>query len=132
MRAIFDTNLFVGAGFNPRSASARLIKAAREGRLEMVWNKATQDETRRVLTKIPRISWEAVEGIFLPAHEALVVEDLSHVGFVTDPGDRKYAALSLATGTPVVTSDDDLLCHADRLNVVKPRVFCEQFDLRRD
>ena len=120
MRAIFDTNLFVGAGFNRRSASARLIGAVREGRIAMIWNAATRDETRRILTKIPRLSWEDVADLFDPAQEAGVAGDLSHVAFVTDPEDRKYAALSLAEGVPIVTSDDDLLAHADRLDVVKP------------
>ena len=129
MRAIFDTNLFVGAGFNRRSASARLIEAARAGEVAMVWNAATGAETRRVLTKIPRISWEAVADIFLPEHEAPVLQDLSHVAFVTDPEDRKFAALSLAEGCPIVTSDDDLLSHADRLDVWKPGAFLNALEL---
>lgn len=89
----------------------------------MVWNAATRDETKRVLTKIPPISWEAVEDVFVPAHEAPVVADLTHVAFVTDTEDRKYAALSLAEGVPIVTSDDDLLSHADRLDVWTPGEF---------
>lgn len=123
MRAIFDTNLFVGAGFNRRSASAHLIEAARDGRIRMVWNAATASETKRVLSKIPRVSWEAVADIFLPAHEAEVVQDLSQVSFVTDFEDRKFAALSLAEACPILTSDDDLLSHADRLDVWKPSRF---------
>lgn len=129
MRAIFDTNLFVGAGFNRRSASAQLIEAVRAGRVEMVWNAATASETKRVLSKIPRISWEAVADIFLPAHEAPVVQDLTHVAFVTDFEDRKFAALSLAEACPVVTSDDDLLAHADRLDVWKPSAFLNGLSL---
>ena len=126
MRAVFDTNLFVGAGFNKRSASARLIEAAREGRIAMVWNGATRDETRRILRKIPRISWDEVEDLFRPETEAPVVADLSHVAFVTDPEDRKFAALGLAQACPVITSDDDLLAHADRLDVAKPGMFWQR------
>ena len=66
MYAIFDTNVFVGAGFNRQSASAELIEAVRTGEITLVWDAATQDETRRVLTKIPRVSWEAVTYLFLP------------------------------------------------------------------
>ncbi|MEM1300650.1 MAG: PIN domain-containing protein [Pseudomonadota bacterium] len=132
MRAIFDTNLFVGAGFNPRSASARLIEAARDRQVAMVWNAATLSETKRVLSKIPRISWEAVADVFLSEHEAAVVEDLLHVVFVTDPEDRKYAALSLAEACPIVTSDDDLLSHADRLDVWKPSRFWERLETLQD
>ena len=126
MRAIFDTNVFVGAAFNRRSASARLIEAVREGRIEMIWCEATRAETCRILTKIPPISWEAVEDVFLAAHEAPVVVDLADVAFVTDPEDRKFAALSLAEACPIVTSDDDLLSHADKLDVWKPGAFWER------
>ena len=51
--AIYDTNVFVAAGFNRRSASARLITAARDGRVQMIWCDATRAETERILTKIP-------------------------------------------------------------------------------
>lgn len=129
VRAIFDTNLFVGAGFNRRSASARLIEAAQDGRVRMVWNAATASETKRVLSKIPRVSWEAVADIFLAENEAPVVQDLTHVAFVTDFEDRKYAALSLAEACPIVTSDDDLLSHADRLDVWKPNAFLNGLSL---
>lgn len=122
-RAILDTNVFVGAGFNRRSASAGLLKAARDGRLTLVWNSATRAETERILRKIPPLSWDAVADLFEAAHEAPVVLDLSHVAFVTDPEDRKFAALSLATGTTVITSDDDLLAHAGQLDACKPGAF---------
>lgn len=128
-RAIFDTNLFVGAGFNPGSASASLIEAVRDGRLIMVWNAATLAETQRILRKIPPLSWDRVADVFLPAHEAPVVLDLSHVVFVNDFEDRKYAALSLAEGCPIVTSDDDLLSHGERLDVWKPGAFLNSLRL---
>jgi uncharacterized protein len=39
-RVVLDTNVFVGAGFNPRSHSALLLDAVRDGRLRMVWDDA--------------------------------------------------------------------------------------------
>lgn len=125
-RAILDTNVFVGAGFRRSSASARLIEAVREGRLAMIWHEATRAETRRVLTRIPPISWDAVAGVFLPEQEWTGTLDLDAVAFVTDPEDRKFAALSQAACAPVVTSDDDLLAHAGRIVAVKPGTFLGQ------
>lgn len=122
VRAIFDTNVFVGAGFNRRSASARLLEAAADGRIAMVWSQATRAETRRILNRIPPLDWEAVEDIFAPAHE-VPDADPTTAPFVTDPEDRKFAALSIATGVPIVTSDDDLLSHAGRLDVWRPGAF---------
>ena len=55
--AILDTNVFVAAGFNPASASARLLGAVGAGRRELVWSEATRRETRAVLERIPRLRW---------------------------------------------------------------------------
>ena len=88
----------------------------------MVWSEATRAETRRILEKIPPLSWEAVADLFDPAHQARDA-DPATADFVTDPEDRKFAALSMATRMPIVTSDDDLLTHADKLDVFKPSAF---------
>lgn len=123
VRAIFDTNVFVGAAFNPRSASARLLGAARDGRIAMVWCDATQAEIQRILKKIPPISWEAVEDLFRIEHCFGDALDLDAVHFVDDPEDRKFAALSIQAGAPVISSDNHLLNHPDRLAVWTPSAF---------
>jgi predicted nucleic acid-binding protein len=38
---VIDTNVFVAAGFNPRSASAGVLAAVRQGRFQLIWNKPT-------------------------------------------------------------------------------------------
>lgn len=48
-RAILDTNVFVAAGFNRGSASARLLHEAETARITIVWNDATRREIRSVL-----------------------------------------------------------------------------------
>lgn len=123
MKAVFDTNVFVAAGFNPGSASAELLDAAREGRVTLVWDEATRRETRQVLERIPRLRWEAVVGLFRPETEHEGRCDLSEVSFVEDPQDRKFAALALATGATLVSADEHLLAHRDRLTVAKPAEF---------
>lgn len=123
LRAVLDTNVFVAAGFNARSASARLLAAAGEGALLPVWHETTLAETRAVLERIPRLAWEAAAPLFRPegAHGAPL--DLAAVAFVEDPEDRKFAALALAAGVPLVSADRHLLDHADRLTVVTPGAF---------
>ncbi len=123
MKAIIDTNVFVGAGFNRRSASAQLIQAARAGEITLVWDAATRDETRRILEKIPRISWEAVADVFKPEDEWTGETDLTAVSFVEDSEDRKFAALSLVTGATLISSDSHLLDHRDRLDAMPPTEF---------
>ena len=39
---VLDTNVLVAAGFNPRSASARIVNAVKQGKLHMLWNEATR------------------------------------------------------------------------------------------
>jgi predicted nucleic acid-binding protein len=50
---VLDTNVFVAAGFNPRSASAKIVNAVKEGQVRMVWNDATRREIERIMHQIP-------------------------------------------------------------------------------
>lgn len=121
-RAVFDTNVFVAAGFNPGSASAVLLRAVREGRIDLVWNEATRRETRAVLVRIPRLSWEVFADLFRPESKG---PDATHeaVSCVEDPQDRKFAALALAAQATLVSADDHLLTHRSRLDVARPAEF---------
>src|SRR5690242_20609336 len=46
---VLDTNVFVAAGFNPGSHSARLVEAVRDGRLRMIWDDTTRAEIEQVM-----------------------------------------------------------------------------------
>jgi predicted nucleic acid-binding protein len=61
---VIDTNVFVAAGFNSRSAAARILAAVREGHLELVWNKPTRRETETILRRIPGLDWARVVDLF--------------------------------------------------------------------
>src|SRR5690349_11422104 len=65
---ILDTNVFVAAGFNRRSASARIIEQVRSGQLRMIWNDQTRRETQHVLSKIPQVSWSSMAELFREAN----------------------------------------------------------------
>lgn len=115
MRIVVDTNAFVAAGFHPGSASARILAAARDGVLRLVWDDDTRAETRRVLTRIPRLRWETVAPLFRAEGRFDGGTEPSAFGMVEDPADRKFAALATAAGAVLVTSDDHLLAHAGTL-----------------
>jgi len=121
--AVFDTNVFVAAGFRSQSASARLLALVADGRIALVWSEATRAETLAVLSRIPRLTPAAAAAAFRPELRRDDEGDLSHVAFVEDPEDRKFAALALVAGVPLVSSDQDLLAHADRLDVLTPGGF---------
>ena len=127
IRAILDTNVFVAAGFKKSSVSAGLLTAVRTGHIQMIWAPETRDETRRLLTKIPPLSWDAAADLFTADGQFTEPLDLGATMFVTDPQDRKFAALSLQSGAVLVSSDDDLLRHADRLDVLNPGAFQIRF-----
>ena len=122
---VIDTNVFVAAGFNPRSASARVLAAVRQGRFQLIWNKPTQRETEMILRRIPRLDWERVADLFQPKTEFLGHVDPESFVFVPDPEDRKFAARSVAAQTALITNDNHLLSHKHSIgvDVLTPRAF---------
>jgi len=117
---VLDTNVFVGAGFNPDSASAELIEAVRDGTLRMPWSEATRAETRRILEKIPPLAWDDVADLFLADARVEVTVDEERFADVPDAEDRKFAALALEAGAILVSSDRHLLDHVEGVEVRPP------------
>lgn len=107
-RVVLDTNLFVAAGFNPRSHSARIVAAVAAGELAMVWSAATRGEALYVLGRIPPLASRGLAPLFRPEQE-LPDADPSPYGFIPDPADRVFAALAVAAGAVLITSDAHLL-----------------------
>lgn len=116
-KVVLDTNVFVAAGFNPNSASARIIEKIEQGELQMVWTEGTLEETRHIVSQIPPLSWEPFEGLF--REEAQYQEPIHPEQFesVPDPADRKFAALAQAADAVLVSQDDDLLGHQSQVDV---------------
>lgn len=106
---VIDTNVFVGAGFEPDSASGEVVQAVRDGRLRMPWTDATRGEVRTILKRIPPLSWSDVEGLFRDEDRVADAPDEGGLGWVEDADDRKFAALARDQDAVLVTNDDDLL-----------------------
>ena len=123
-RVVIHTNVFVAAGFNPRSAAARILTAVREGRFQLIWNEPTRRETEMILRRIPHIDWERVSDLFQPETEFIGPVDPESFALVPDPEDRKFAALSAAAQAPLVTNTI-LLSHRNIIGVdaLTPRAF---------
>ena len=122
---VIDTNVFVAAGFNPRSASARILEGVREGRFRLIWNQPTRRETEMILRRIPRLDWQKVADLFRPEDEFTGPADPAAFAVIADPDDRKFAALSAAANAPLVTSDKLVLEQRGRtgIEIVTPRDF---------
>ena len=84
---VIDTNVFVAAGFNPRSASAGVLAAVRQGRFQLIWNKPTQRETEMILRRISRSTGRASpfsssQKESLPAPSILTPSSTSGIGTI--------------------------------------------------
>lgn len=114
---VIDTNVLIASGFNPKSHSAQIVEQVRCGPLRMVWTEQTRDEAALIVGKIPPLSWEAIALLFRPEDcydGALFPEQFQQV---PDKADIKFAALSDATGAPLITMDKALLSVRETLNV---------------
>jgi predicted nucleic acid-binding protein len=125
---VIDTNVFVAAGFNPRSASARVLEGVREGRFRLIWNQPTRRETEMILRRIPHVDWQKAADLFRPGEEFTGPVDPAAFAAIADPDDRKFAALSGAANVPLVTSDKLVLAQRRRIGIeiVTPREFLDR------
>ena len=125
---VIDTNVFVAAGFNPRSASARILTGIREGRFRLMWNEPTRRETEMILRRIPRLNWEKVADLFQPEGKFAESVDPDAFALISDPDDRKFAALSAAARAPLVTNDGHVLAQSRAVGIeaVTPSGFLER------
>lgn len=114
---VLDTNVFVAAGFNPRSASADVLEAVRDGRLRMVWNDATRREIEHILRSIPPLPARGLSDVFRPEDRFTEPTHAERFAMVPDPDDRKFAALAGATGATLISNDEHLLGWRDRLEI---------------
>ena len=114
---VLDTNVLVAAGFNPRSASARIVNAVKQGKLHMLWNEATRREIERILHRIPPLRTQPVGQLFRPEDHVTVPTHPERFAEIPDPDDRKFAALADAPGAVLLSNDEHLLGYRDRLNL---------------
>jgi uncharacterized protein len=125
---VLDTNILVAAGFNRSSRSADLLQLLRQGKLRLVWNQATLNETREVVQKIPPLDWNEITGLFSAETEFTGPTSPSSFQEIADPDDRKFAALAAAAGAVLISNDDHLLSVRNQLSlqVLTPTELFEQ------
>jgi uncharacterized protein len=116
-RLVLDTNIFVAAGFNPASASAEVLRKIEAGEIELVWDNFTRAETRQIINQIPPLSWERFERIFEQNTSFSGKTNPEQFTLVSDPEDRKFAALATAADAVLLTNDDHLLSVRQQLEI---------------
>ena len=108
---VLDTNVFVAAGFNPRSAAAKILEAVEHELLRMTWTDATRQETERIVRQIPPLRGYPIAHLFRPEDRFTAETDPGRFTGIADPDDRKFAALAYAAGAILVSNDDHLLSY---------------------
>lgn len=120
---VLDTNVFIAAGFNRHSASARLLGEIRSGSLLLLWDERTRAETSRLVGQIPPLNWSEMAELFRPEGRVPQATPPQKLRQIEDPADRKFAALAIRAGAPLVTMDNHLLSVKSELGclVLRPR-----------
>lgn len=123
-RIAADTNLFVAAGFNPESDSARILEAVRAG---------TRRETEHVVGSIPPLRGTDLSVFFTSYGRYDGPTNPDTFDFIPDPADRKFAALAAAAGAVLVTSDRHLLDGRPHpgVEILTPTEFAERAGRRQ-
>jgi len=133
-RVVLDTNTFVAARFNPRSASARIIDLCIEGRCQAILSAKLRAEIESVLRRV-RAGEEfraKVQNFLGGARVVRVARELPLV--MEDPEDNKFLNCAIQGGASyLVTSDHHLLKLGDYLGtrVCKPSQFLVTLGITR-
>jgi putative PIN family toxin of toxin-antitoxin system len=128
---VLDTNILVSGLAYPESVPGRILRAWREGGLDVVLSRYILDEMVRVLPRLSRVKLSPAEirdladsFMFL----ADVVEPIAERDdSLRDESDQAVLATLLAAQADyLITGDKDLLALAARYPVVSPAVFWER------
>ena len=125
-RVVLDTNTFVAARFNPRSASARIIDLCIEGKCQAILSTKLRAEIESVLKRVgARGEFGAKVRRFMRGAKVIkVARELPLV--LEDPEDNKFLNCAIQGGADyLVTSDRHLLKLGDYLGtrICKPSQF---------
>lgn len=80
------------------------------------------------MDRIPPLSWQQFAGLFGEEGRHEGITSPGKIDYVPDPADRKFAALAIAGEAVLITNDEDLLAHRDRVGacVMTPEEFVER------
>ncbi len=129
MRAVVDVNVFISGVLAASGPSAEILRAARDGRFELVVAEMLVAELKRTLAypklrkRIP--AEKAASFANWVRDHGTVVEDPAIPPPVTcrDPDDDYLLALAVDRHAYLITGDQDLLVLSDNLPILTPAQF---------
>ncbi len=126
IKVVLDTNLFVAAYWNKQSASAKIIGACVEGKLQAYYTLEIERELWIIMRNIrARDEYLARVSNFLGRAE--VVSSWANVEVrAEDPEDQKFLVCAVSADADYLISSDDHLLRlgtVSRTEIIKPSVF---------
>ena len=129
MRAVADVNVLVSAVLSAQGPSAEILRASRDGKLELIVSDKLITELARTLAypkirkRIPAQRADAYMQ-WIGEHANLVADPTDRPAIRSrDPDDDYLLALAIHTRAYLVTGDQDLLVLGDALPILTPAEF---------
>jgi len=113
MKIVVDTNLFVASHFNKRSASARILKMAKENKLQILWTEEIRSEVEHILKNVKaKKLLKNLSNVLKKENQVFPRINIKEIK--EDPQDNKFLECAF-TGEAdmIITSDSDLLSLKD-------------------
>ena len=110
MKLVLDTNIFIAAYFNRKSASARIIDLCLENKHELIFSSRLRKEVRLILKNVRanREFQKRIQSLFMNASRIRPTQKIFMVK--EDPEDNKFLECALeGKADYLITSDRHLL-----------------------
>ena len=107
---VLDTNIFIAAYFNRKSASARIIDLCLENKHELIFSSRLRKEVRLILKNVraERKFQKRIQSLFMNASQVRPTQKVFTVK--EDPEDNKFLECTLeGKADYLITSDQHLL-----------------------
>ncbi len=132
MKVVVDTNVFISGVFFT-GPPYHILKAWRDGRIEILLSREIFDEYHRVgnelVYKFPKIDLNRILEYLLIHAEFVFISDLP-MQICDDPDDDKFIACAIAGKSDLIVSGDKHLLRVsgyEGINVLTPRQFIDRF-----
>ena len=131
INVVIDTNLIISAYYNKHSASAIILEAVREGKVNVLWSESILNEVRHVLDRVRADDKfrSTLLSLFKQDHMVTHTERIAVVE--DDPQDDKFLGCALKGASYVITNDHHLLEVGEYRGVkmIRPRDFVRELKL---
>ncbi len=124
-RVVIDTNLIIAGRYRPRSASAAIIQACLDYKVEAIYSHRIKNENLMILERV-RPDREYLDRIMRFYSRATLVQSTERIKVCDDPDDDKYFEAAVSGNAQFIISNDRHLLDHDGfmgVRVFRPNQF---------